>query len=192
MTRLMIICTLLYFICQINANAQQKFERESRLKSDKVPPEALQFIEAVEMNTRWKWYFEENLEDNSVEAKTKYSGRRYSVEFDTTGIIQDIEVETKWQELDEEIRSNISKSLDSLFTRHNIIKIQIQYSAERPVLLAILNNIAEFSESGIQYEIEVKGKKTGRPKLYEMTFTQDGKLKGISEYIFRNTGNLEY
>jgi len=192
MTRLMIIGTSLFFILQINASAQQKFERESRLKPAKVPPEALQFIEAVEMNTRWKWYFEENLEGNSVEAKTKYNGRRYSVEFDTTGIIQDIEVETKWQEMDEHIRSNISESLDSLFTRHNIIKIQIQYSAEKPVLLAILNNKAEFSESRIQYEIEVKGKETGRPKLYELTFTELGKLTDISEIIFRNTDNLEY
>ncbi|MDD4108082.1 MAG: hypothetical protein PHH93_05115 [Prolixibacteraceae bacterium] len=192
MTRLMIIGTSLFFILQINASAQQKFERESRLKPDNVPPEALQFIKAVEMNTRWKWYFEENLEGNSVEAKTKYNGRRYSVEFDTTGIIQDIEVETKWQEMDEHIRSNISESLDSLFTRHNIIKIQIQYSAEKPVLLAILNNKAEFSESRIQYEIEVKGKETGRPKLYELTFTELGKLTDISEIIFRNTDNLEY
>jgi hypothetical protein len=188
----MIIGTSLFFILQINANAQQKFERESRLKPDKVPKQAMQFIEAVDMNTRWKWYFEENFEGNSVEAKTKYSGRRYSVEFDTSGNIQDVEVQIPWNELDENVRRNILKSLDSLYLRHSIIKIQIQYSAEEPVLLAILNNKAEFSESGIQYETEVKGRKTGRPKLYEITFTKEGKLKDISEIIFRSTDNLEY
>lgn len=75
---------------QTGANAQQKFEKESRLKPEDVSVAAKQFIETVDMDTKWKWYFEENLVGNSVEAKTKYQRKWYSVEFDTSGNIQDV------------------------------------------------------------------------------------------------------
>jgi len=192
MKKLIIPVILLFCIFQIDANAQQKFEKESRLKTDDVPSAALQFIEAVEMNYRWKWYFEENLKGNSVEAKTKYNGKRYSIEFDTSGKIQDVEVETELPGMDENVSRNIVQALDSMFNRFKIDKIQIQYSAESPVLLAILNNITTRSDYKVQYEIVVKGKKTGRPKLYELTFSDSGKLLDSVEIIFRNTDNLEY
>jgi hypothetical protein len=162
------------------------------MKSADVPTAALQFIEEVEMDSNWKWYFEENLVGNSVEAKTKYNGKWYSVEFDTSGKIQDIEVEKDLPEMDENVRSTILQTLDAMFSSHKIDKIQIQYSAEDPVLLAILNDITTRFDYKVQYEIVVKGKKTGRPKLYELTFTENGELLESSEIIFRNTDNLEY
>lgn len=192
MKRLIIPVILLFCIFHFDANAQQKFEKESRMKSGDVPAAALKFIEAVEMDTKWKWYFEENLVGNSVEAKTKYNGKWYSVEFDTSGKIQDVEIETDLQEMKENVSRNIMHALDSMFNRHKIDKIQIQYSAENHVLLAILNNKTEQSESKVQYEIVVKGKKIGRPKLYELTFTDGGILLESLEIIFRNTDNLEY
>lgn len=183
---------LLFFIFQMEATAQQKFERESRLKQEDVPPAALQFIDAVELETNWKWYFEENLVGNSVEAKTKHNGKWYSVEFDTSGKIQDVEVESDWNGLDEKVRVNISEALDSLFIRSEIDKIQIQYVAEKQNLIGLLNSEPGGPGMNIQYEIVVKGKKTGRPKLYELTFSDSGALKAISEIVFRNTDNLEF
>jgi hypothetical protein len=192
MKRLTIIGTLLFFIFQMQATAQQKFERESRLKPVDVPTAALQFIDAVDLETKWKWYFEENLQGNSFEAKTKHQGKRYSVEFDTSGKIQDVEIEKSWQEMDEQLRGNILQALDSLFISHKIDKIQIQYVAENTVLLGILNKKADQTDSKIQYEIVVNGKTTGRPKLYELTFNDKGILLESSEIIFRNTDNLEF
>ncbi len=183
---------LLFYIFQNNANAQQKLEKESRIKPDNVPSAALKFIEAVEMGTRWKWYFEENLKGNSVEAKTKYNGKRYSVEFDISGAIQDVEIEISWQEMDENLQKNIVKSLDSLFTKHSIFKIQIHYSSESHDLLEVLNNKTTRSNLKVKYEIVAKGKKTGRPGLYELTFNDEGNLLESSKIIFRNTDNLEY
>jgi hypothetical protein len=192
MDKIIISAFLLMGVFQINTHAQQKIERERSLKSEDVPQEAMQFIVAVDMDTQWKWYFEENLVGNSVEAKARADGKRYSVEFDTSGNIQDVEVETSWKALDEQLRGSISQALDSMFRRHSIDKIQVQYSAEAPVLLAILNNRADPANSRIQYELVVKGKTTGRPKLYELTFSENGKLLETSEIIFRNTDHLEY
>lgn len=192
MKRLILSILLVLGVFYNSAKAQQKFERESRLKTEEVPAAALQFTESVKMDTRWKWYLEENLVGNSVEAKTKHDGKWYSVEFDTAGKIQDVEIEKDFLEIDEEIRESILKALDSMFSTHKIDKIQIQYSAETPVLLAILNNKADRNTSRIQYEMVVKGKKEGRPKLYELTFNDGGNLLESAEIIFRNTDNLEF
>lgn len=192
MKRLIVVILLVLVIFQPNASAQQKLERESRLKTEEVPAAALQFIKSVKMDTRWKWYFEENLVGNSVEAKTKHDGKWYSVEFDTSGQIQDVEVEKEFSELKETVRQNISEALNSMFERHSMDKIQIQYSAGNTTLLEILNLEAGQKTSKIQYEIVVKGKTTGRPKLYELTFSETGELVETSEIIFRNTDNLEY
>lgn len=191
MIRLIFSLMFFFFAFQVHVFAQ-KFEKESRLKPGDVPPAAQEFIRSVNLNANWKWYFEENLKGNSVEAKTKYNGKRYSVEFDTSGKIQDVEVETRLTELDENISRNLTQVLDSMFSSHTIQKIQVQYSAESSVLLAVLKKETESSASGIQYEMVVKGKTTGRPKLYELTFSDNGKLIEWSEIIFRNTDNLEY
>lgn len=192
MKRLILPVLLLLGAFYHDAKAQQKFEKESRLDPAEVPAEAIQFVQAVEKDTRWKWYSEENLIGNSVEAKTKYNGKWYSVEFDTSGKIQDVEIEKDFSEVDEKVSSTILKALDSMFSTHKIDKIQIQYSAESPVLLAILNSKADRSTSRIQYEMVVKGKKEGRPKLYELTFDDKGNLLESAEIIFRNTDNLEF
>ncbi len=192
MNKIIILALLLIGVFQINTQAQQKLEKESRLNPEDVPQEAMQFIGAVEMATQWKWYFEENLVGNSVEAKTRHDGKWYSVEFDASGNIQDVEIEKSWKEMDEQLRGSISQALDSMYRRHSIDKIQVQHSAEPPVLLAILNNKADPANSRVQYELVVKGKTTGRPKLYELTFSEKGKLLATSEIIFRNTDNLEY
>lgn len=192
MNKTTIPALLLIAVFQINTYSQKKLERESRLKLEDVPQEAIQFITSIERDTQWKWYFEENLEGNSVEAKASHNGKRYSVEFDISGKIQDVEVETSWKEIDEQLRGSMSQALDSMFHRHSIGKMQVQYSATPPVLLAILNNKADPANSRIQYELVVKGKTTGRPKLFELTFSEKGKLLETFEIIFRNTDHLEY
>jgi hypothetical protein len=192
MKRILTVGILLLIVFQMTANAQQKFERESRLKADEVPAEAIRFIEAVDMQTKWKWYYEENLKGNSVEAKTKYGGKRYSVEFDPSGDILDVEVETGLQELDKNVRDKIIQELDSLFVRYKIEKIQVQYTAGRQLLISLLNGKSVVPDLNVQYEIVVKGRTVNRPKLYELTFTDAGRLIDSSEIIFRNTDNLVY
>jgi hypothetical protein len=53
--------------------AQKKYEKEYRIKQEEVPEEALEFIHSAAIDFSEKWYFEENLEGNSIEAKFKYN-----------------------------------------------------------------------------------------------------------------------
>ena len=66
MIRMLCILILLLGL-QFDLCAQEKFEKEYRIKTDEVPPTALNFVEALNLNTKIRWYFEENLKGNAIE-----------------------------------------------------------------------------------------------------------------------------
>ena len=108
----------------IAVNGQVKYEQESRLRVEEVPLAARAFIQQVDTGRKVKWYYEENLEGNSVEAKFKRNCQRYSVEFDTLGNIQDVEIEVKPQALSPALQQKLLLTRDSLYQRYTMRKIQ--------------------------------------------------------------------
>ncbi len=187
---------IILFLSSINfAFGQNKFEKESRINTDEVPEKGIQFISKVNTSSKVKWYFEQGLTDNSYEAKTKISNRKYSIEFDTLFNIQDVEIEISQSEMPKPTISKIEMVLDSIYKKHSISKIQIQYQGDKKTLIEVINNnsIENLSPKvKTQYEIIVKCKSTGRPKLYEFTFDAEGKLISKKEIIFNTSDHLEY
>lgn len=182
---------VLGMVCTIS-NAQEKFEKEYRLKEDNVPGEALNYIRFAEINEKVSWYFEENLLGNSVEAKFKINKRKFSVEFDTHGFLQDIEIQIKWEEIDKEIRGVIYKELGFYFESFKIQKIQVQYIGVDKKLLKELVVKQTANYERMNYEIVVKGKKEGGSNLYELTFSEQGILLDTRKILFKNSDHLEY
>ncbi len=172
--------------------AQTKFEKEYRIKTDEVPETALQFIRTSNTDLSEKWYYEENQLDNSIEAKFKFNKKRYSVEFDTMGNLQDIEIETDFEALAEALQSKITASLQNNYSKHKIRKLQVQYSGDINSLAELLENSASQNRYKVRYEIIVKGRKNRQWNLYEITFNHAGELKKTDQIIFRNTDNLEF
>jgi len=186
-------CFILFFmLLAYTAQGQQKLERETTIKKELVPAQALQFIEGVKDKKRLKWYFEENLEGASVEAKFKAEGSKYSIEFDTAGYIEDVEVVRKMRQMPVPVLKSICTTLDTIFTRHRIGKIQQQFTGSRQALLQVANRQQVPPEVVVRYEVVVKGKKDKAARLYEMTFNDTGKLLNTRQIIFKNTDNLEY
>ena len=179
-------------MANIDVNAQQKFESERRLKPQAAPQQALEFIASITATHKVKWYYEENFVGNSVEAKTKIDNKKYSIEFDTLGNIQDVEIQIDWEEIPSGTQKQIIYALDSSFTAHKINKIQLQYSGEKASLQAVILDKKTERFYTTKYEMIIKGRKKRRPKLYEMTFSEEGKLLETAEIIFQNSDNLEY
>lgn len=171
---------------------QKKYEKEYRLKSQEVPVDARKFVEAIHFPGEVKWYFEENLKGNSIEGKVIRNKKRYSLEFDTQGNLQDVEIQINWMDIPEVTRNNISANLSSQYSYFKINKIQVQYAGEDTALLSLLKNQRINNLYSTNYEIIVKGKKDKKLKLYEMTFSQKGEVLAISEIIFRNIDNLAF
>jgi len=174
------------------ASGQTKFEKESRLKEEKVPQTAKSFVRLDGASTRVRWYFEENLDGNSIEAKLKHDGNRYSIEFDTSGMFQDIELESVFDAIPLNTGTMIRKILDSEFEKYTIRKLQLQFSGNIKSLSLFLENPEREKEYTLKYEIVLKGRIEKEWALYELIFTSDGKLEKRSRIIFRNIDNLEF
>ncbi|MEM1135688.1 MAG: hypothetical protein AAGI07_07590 [Bacteroidota bacterium] len=176
----------------VNSYGQTKYEKESRLKRNNIPLQAKAFIDSLGFDKKVKWYFEESLIGKSIEAKTNFNKEKYSIEFDTAGILQDVEIEIDWHKVPIETQKNISNYLATVFSNYQFIKIQVQFTGKPQDLLQYLKKITIEKTFTTRYEIVVKGKKQGKRDWYEITFSEAGNFESISKIIFRNTDNLEY
>lgn len=175
-------------------SGQLKYEREYRLDKSQVPEQALQFVEALKLNSKVKWYKEENLKTNSIEAKTKYQSQKYSIEFDTSGIIEDIEIEIPWPAILPDPRTAILQYFEANFDKHKIYKVQQQFSGNAASLLQIPSSqpIQSTDDILLRYEIVAKVKRQKNYQKLELLFSDKGELIQQSIILLKNTDNLEY
>lgn len=186
---------LVIVMCQANIlSGQLKYEREYRLDKSQVPEQALQFVEALKLSSKVKWYKEENLKTNSIEAKTKYKSQKYSIEFDTSGIIEDIEIEIPWLAILPDTRTAILQYFEASFDKHKIYKVQRQFSGNAASLLQIPSNepIQSTDDILLRYEIVAKVKRQKNYQKLELLFSEKGELIQQSIILLKNTDNLEY
>jgi len=171
--------------------AQDKIEREFGIKEKDVPKVAREWLsDAFETTKRLKWYQEVFESGYSFEAKFKFKGRFYSVEFDSAGIIQDVEIEKGFDELPMGVKTGLSLYLSKGYRSSDIKRIQIQYSGEA-------NDLKDFflekNQQGIvtRFEIEYIGfDETGVSKLWEGLFSEDGELIRRRKIVLVSSDNL--
>ena len=180
------------FLYPILLLAQNKYEREYRLPIEEAPALARSFVDSCQFDGRIRWYGEESLDGRSVEAKVKANGHRYSIEFDTLGQIQDVEVLIKWESLPSVARDRISSQLDDQFDKYRLRRIQRQWTAERSVLIALIREEESGTEVELRYEIVLRGKIDGEVQWWEFLFSATGEELRRSRIVFRNTDNLDY
>jgi hypothetical protein len=183
---------ILFTSALTSAFSQLKFEKESRLKRADIPPLAFELIESLAIPEKIKWYSEENLTGNSVEAKFRFNEKHYSVEFDTGGNLQDVEITIEITEIQEGVKETIFKTLESEFSKFSIQKIQAQYSGKNPEILSIIKNPQYETGIDLKYELIVNGKTGNSTKQYEMVFNNKGNLNEKKEIIQKNADNLEF
>ncbi len=194
MLKCLILCFTLATIGLFSTHvyAQEKFEKESRMKEQDVPSKALQFIDSLQIKSNVKWYFEEGLEHNSIEAKFKRDKKKYSIEFDTLGTIEDVEIEIKEKAFSPKLNAAMQAQLQKNCLKHKIVKIQIQYSGTHSALLKQLNSEGIISGITINYELIVQCKSTDGVDLFEYKFNDTGELISKARIIFKNSSHLEY
>ncbi|WP_296701328.1 hypothetical protein [Algoriphagus sp.] len=189
---LRLISLLLFFgMINLSAFAQDKIERELRIKETEVPKEAKDWLnDAFETIKKPKWYQELFESGYSYEAKFKLKGKFYSVEFDSLGNIQDVEIEISVEELPNEVQTGLNKLLSADYKNSDIKRIQIQYSGEPDDLEDFFD---ENSLEGIltRYEIEFIGlDEAGDSKLWEGLFSDKGELIRKRKIVLTPSENL--
>ena len=180
------------FFLGINVYSQEKYEKEYRIKTAKVPQAALEFIHSAGFAKKVKWYREEGLTSNSIEAKTKHHKTKYSIEFNTAGEIEDVEYIIQWEDMPALTRINIEGFLDSIYQKKRLVKIQVQLTGEKEELLQALVEPQADLNLNTHYEIVLNGVEKGIYERYEYLFSQNGEMKRKAKIILKNTDHLEY
>ncbi len=186
--RILILIFLFFGLSDIKG--QIKYEKEYRLKPNEVPLEIRGFIDSCDFTSKIKWFAEESEHGKSFEAKVTPDRSEYSIEFDTWGNLEDVELEVEWDKLTPQVRDFVSQHFEKAFLKHKIIKIQLQWTGQRSELLQIVKSRRR--SDVINYEIVVKGKNTDKTHWYEYLFDSQGTILRTSEIVFRNTDNLDY
>ncbi|GGG45025.1 hypothetical protein GCM10011414_13220 [Croceivirga lutea] len=174
------------------ASAQLKYEKESRLAVEEVPEQARNFIKAITTSKKVKWYLEEGLDRSSIEAKFEYKDHNYSIEFDSIGTLEDVEVQLKWSEIAPTTREGITQYLANECKKHKVRRIQVQYTGEPSTLLQkIVMGTTTFKYT-TRFELVVKCRTSENVALFEYLFNDQGQKLSASKIVFKNSSHLEY
>ncbi len=108
--------------------AQAKYEREFRIKQADFPQKALALIkDEIQGVKRLRFYKEIDSITVSFEAKFKKDRLFYSIEFNTEGELEDIEILIQESDIPNDVLEAITAHLMQTYSNFKIRKIQQQY-----------------------------------------------------------------
>jgi hypothetical protein len=180
------IVFIIVLFSSLLVTAQNKDEKEFRTSIKKYPKNTQKVVLNIPKKAkRIRHYQETDGEKLSYESKFKFKKHWFSVEFNSNGIIEDIEKAIKEKELPTSVKAFIKGYLKAQSTKYDLIKIQEQYrySSKIPEV-QFLNSILENNELiDSNYEIIIALKIDKKWSLKEMTFDAIGN--------FMNARNLQ-
>ncbi len=180
------------FLLAFQGLARPKYEREIRIKEGDVPAMARSFVDSMNLSGRVRWYKEIGFNRNSIEAKIRSNGQRYSIEFSDDGTFEDVEIEVKVSDILADVYSMMMERLQTDLGRFTIRKVQVQYSGSRNSGLAYFRNRQTHNNIDIHYEIVVSARVDDSFQLMEYLFTATGEFVHRSKVILRNTDNIVF
>lgn len=172
--------------------SQKKFETESRIDKNSVPESAQTFVKALNFSSKIKWYQEFGLLSYSYEAKTKFKGKKHSIEFDSKGKLEDVEIIISKDEIDPSTLKKIESKFSKDLSKYRIRKIQIQYSGNKKAIREKIVKGTNSKELTTNYEIVVSAKVNKKFRKFEYLFSSSGEFIQRKIIVLINTDNLEY
>jgi len=182
----------LFFLFSNNGFSQFKFEREFGITRKDVPSIALSFIDSLTFDSRVRWFKEEGLTRNSIEAKARLNRERYSIEFAENGYFKDAEVEIQPRSIPGIVYSDILSVFAQNYRRYKIEKIQIKYTGNRNTVLNFLRgNRKNPYGITINYEIVISTRIDGEFVSLEYTFSELGEFLQRERIIETRKSNID-
>lgn len=134
---LILIC---FILCSANSTFAQeeedgndnvKKEIEKSIDKDELPQEILKHLQEMPIALDdAKFYYQEDVDSKSYEAKMDYEEKRYTIAFETKGRLKDIEIEIDESEIPKDVLKQINQYLEDTYERHKIEKIQLHFEPE--------------------------------------------------------------
>ncbi|MBE0638040.1 MAG: hypothetical protein IH598_05950 [Bacteroidales bacterium] len=185
---------LLIFVLLLSEDlfGQVKFEREYRIKEKQVPENALNFTNLTLPGVKVKWYAEESHDGKTLEAKTKFRGYKFSIEFDSAGMLLDVEKTIEFDSLTFLIKQQITDLLIEKFGTYKVLKTQVQWVAPEPVLSELIVSGGSSKTFEQKYELVIETRTEHHFAAFELLFSDSGGLEKMLEIDLRNMNNMEF
>lgn len=168
------------------AQSTEKIEKEEKITLDLIPKSMEKaVVEIGYARKKVRYYRETDGEKVSYEAKLRYRGKKYSIEFNENGILEDVEIDTRKRKISKEALLNIESVLDTMARKYLIEKIQEQYLAKHKTTTQVKENISNNKIDNYELIVAFKDKRTIYRK--EMLFDKKGNLISL-----RDVKRLEY
>lgn len=191
------MCVVILMLSAPLAMSQDvKNEVEDSIKRVEMPENALETLDEFWPDlTDIRYYFQTDGESESYEAKLEWEGSNYSIEFDDTGRVIDVEQLIDWKDVPSEAREGIDEYLQNEFRRVNIIRLQEQYIADNEDDSGdedFIDDILEGDDDDfiIRYEIEVEGRSGRQIGAFELLFDHFGDLIQRRKIERRSVDNI--
>lgn len=171
---------LLFLMCVSFSFSQSKDEREERIPISEFPEVAQHYFDNFSDKVKYlKFYRETDGDKQSFEAKFKIKKLYYSIEFDTLGKLEDIEIVIKEKHIPKNTYSNVSEYFESKFKKVRFLKIQKQYvNYTNYSDKAFIQHIVEHpNDKHTHFEIIAETKTDETHQLREFIFNKDGKFE---------------
>lgn len=189
---LLLVSLWTHFISPNHLLGQIKYEKEYDIEQKEVPRIALEFITKSGFEKHVRWYREESQDGTTIEAKSKKNRHKYSIEFDTSGKLLDIEKTVKIKQLSPPIQSALREGLTKEFRKYKVIKIQEQWKGDQSELLESIQSTKASASTKINYELIIKGKINDKKEYHEVLMSPFGQVFSRSLITHRTTDNLEF
>ncbi|MBT8261031.1 MAG: hypothetical protein KJN82_06935 [Bacteroidia bacterium] len=157
---------IIFLICTFYISAQEKIEKEERVDFSIFPEKAKEFMSLFSDFDKVKHFKEIDGKKVSYESKLKHKKQIYSIEFSQEGVIEDIEVTTRFKRIPKSIKNIIKSYLKDNYLKYHVIKTQKQFVFNKHTnysdyVQSILNTSKELSSKyEIVLEVKLKNKKT--------------------------------
>jgi hypothetical protein len=160
--------------------SQVKNEKEDRIHASEFPEKTSTYFNTISQDVKYlKYYKETDGSKKSYEVKFKYRREHYSVEFDTLGNLEDIEVVIKKKHIPKEIKTVIWRYFENNFKKTTLVKVQKQYvNTTKNTDKQFIRHILEkpFNKH-THFEIIAEIKTKRIHELREFTFDRNGKFE---------------
>lgn len=186
---------LILFFCGFIGVAQNKYEREYRIRKTQFPQKALAYIQEKLLDAkRIRFYKETDSTKISYEAKFKKDRLWYSVEFDQEGVLEDIEILIKPVDIPDDCYAAIKNHLNGIFIKYRIRRLQQQYPISKDEIIetTVKNAFQNLMLPSINYELIVDGKKSNTFEQFEILFDAKGQFKSIRKALPPNYDHVLY
>lgn len=191
------IAVIILFISSPILKAQAvKNEVEDSIKREEMPKNALETLDEFWQGLNdIRYYFQTDGDSQAYEAKLEWQGNSYSIEFDDSGKVLDVEQLIEWDQVSSSASEGIGEYLQKEFRRVNITRLQRQYIADdeddsddEDFIDDILEGDEEDFE--IRYELEVEGRSGRQIGAFELLFDHSGDLIQRRKIERRSVDNI--